>query len=75
MSYCAVCGGESDRVFSIATAAGHVYTFDTFECAIDRLAPRCACCGIRIIGHGIAKQKSIFCGSHCAQYLGIDNFA
>lgn len=73
MSRCTVCGGESDRVFTITTATGQVLAFDSFECAIDRLAPRCAYCGIRIIGHGIPSHESLFCGTHCAQYQGIDN--
>lgn len=72
---CAVCGGQSDQAFTITTAAGHVFTFDSFECAIDRLSPRCAHCGIRIMGHGTPNQGSLFCGAHCAHYQGIDAFA
>ncbi|HKB23086.1 MAG TPA: hypothetical protein VKC99_09940 [Methyloceanibacter sp.] len=28
-------------------------TFDSFECAIQALAPACPNCGNRIIGHGV----------------------
>ncbi len=72
MGGCTVCGGASDRAFTISTSEGRFFTFDTFECAIDHLAPRCAHCGIRIIGHGTRIRGSIYCSTHCGQYLGID---
>jgi len=27
--------------------------FDSFECAIHRLAPACAHCGCKVVGHGV----------------------
>lgn len=74
MSRCIVCGANSDRIFTLTTRDGEHYTFDCFECAIDRMAPRCAYCGLRIIGHGISSSGSFFCSPHCAQFLGIDGF-
>jgi hypothetical protein len=73
MDRCAVCGGDSDRSFTVTMSHGQELTFDSFECAIDRLAPRCAYCGIRIIGHGIEARGTLYCGGHCAQYLGINS--
>jgi hypothetical protein len=35
-----------------------LYTFDCFECAIQALAPTCAHCQSRVIGHGVGGQGS-----------------
>ena len=40
---------------------GKTYTFDSFECAIHKLAPICAHCSVRIIGHGMEKSDRMFC--------------
>jgi hypothetical protein len=44
--------------------------FDSFECAIHALAPTCEHCGVRIIGHGVEANGSIFCCAHCASMAG-----
>jgi hypothetical protein len=31
---------------------GRTMTFDSFECAIHAMAPSCAHCGYKIVGHG-----------------------
>jgi hypothetical protein len=41
-------------------------TFDSFECAIEGMAPRCMHCGVRIIGHGVEARGQHFCCAHCA---------
>ncbi len=46
--------------------------FDSFECAIHALAPRCAHCGCAIIGHGVEAQGAIFCCAHCAVQRGVE---
>jgi hypothetical protein len=74
MGRCTVCGHETDQSFTVTTTEGRNFIFDSFECAIDRLAPRCACCGIRIIGHATVSDGSLFCGVHCSQLLGINSF-
>jgi len=66
---CETCGNHYDRAFQV-THDGHSHTFDSFECAIEKLAPRCATCGIRIIGHGVQKDAAIFCCAHCASRKG-----
>ena len=48
---CEVCGNDYDKAFEI-NIGGATHVFDSFECAIDMLAPRCENCGCRIIGHG-----------------------
>ena len=51
MPKCDVRGNDYDKTFQI-TQAGRMLTFDSFECAIHAMAPSCAHCGCRIIGHG-----------------------
>jgi len=73
MGTCEVCGNQYDKTFEVRlendTAA---HTFDSFECAIMALAPRCDHCGVRIIGHGVeAANGAIFCCAHCAERKGV----
>jgi Rieske Fe-S protein len=70
MRRCAVCGNDYDKSFDVI-AAGQTYTFDSFECAIHMLAPRCAHCGCRVIGHGVEADGVIFCCVHCAEHRGV----
>ena len=72
MPQCEVCGNEYDQTMEIALA-GESHVFDSFECAIHALAPRCAYCDIRIIGHGLQAGEQIFCCGHCAQAAGVQN--
>ena len=69
MAQCEVCGNEYDKAFQI-TMAGRSHTFDSFECAMHALAPRCTHCGCMIVGHGIEAQGEIFCCAHCATEWG-----
>ena len=52
MPTCDQCGNDYDKAFQV-TMAGRTMTFDSFECAIQALAPTCADCGVRIVGHGV----------------------
>jgi hypothetical protein len=63
---CDVCGNEYDKAFQISMR-GKDHTFDSFECAIQALAPRCRKCDCRIIGHGVEQGADIFCCAHCAK--------
>jgi hypothetical protein len=69
MPTCDLCGNSYDKTFDV-TMAGVSYTFDSFECAIQKLAPSCAHCGCRIIGHGVEQDEVIFCCAHCAAQEG-----
>jgi hypothetical protein len=71
MGVCDLCGNEHDKSFDVIDAAGSRRTFDSFECAIEVLAPRCAHCECRIIGHGVEADGSIFCCAHCARRSGV----
>jgi hypothetical protein len=66
MTKCDVCGNEYDKAFQVVTAQGSG-TFDSFECAIHALAPTCAHCPCRIIGHGIEARGAFYCCAHCAK--------
>ena len=67
---CENCGNEYAKAFRI-TMEGEEHVFDSFECAINSLAPRCAHCGTRIIGHGIEANQHMFCCSSCANAEGV----
>jgi hypothetical protein len=68
MPTCEVCGNEYDKCFEVRLASGETHVFDSFECAIHALAPKCAHCGCQIIGHGIQVESrdEFFCCTHCA---------
>jgi hypothetical protein len=74
MARCDVCGNDYDKSFTV-TMAGQTYVFDSFECAIQALAPKCEHCGCRIIGHGVEKDDVIFCCVHCAEANGVQGLA
>ncbi len=63
---CEVCGQESEDAFEVVRHVGR-HGFDTFECAIYAMAPRCARCGVRIIGHPVKEDDHTFCCAHCAE--------
>jgi hypothetical protein len=69
MAQCEVCGNEYDKAMQI-TIGGATHTFDAFECAIHALAPTCAHCDCRIIGHGHEAGGAMFCCAHCAHEEG-----
>ncbi|MGH8655845.1 MAG: hypothetical protein ACREYE_28340 [Gammaproteobacteria bacterium] len=70
MPKCEVCDNEYDKAFEV-TLDAKTHVFDSFECAIHALAPRCARCDCRIIGHGLEANDKIFCGNHCARQQGV----
>lgn len=70
MDECEVCGNDYDKAFKVTTSEGVSHTFDSFECAITALAPHCATCTNRVIGHGVEKDSAIYCCAHCAAAAG-----
>jgi hypothetical protein len=70
MPKCDVCGNDYDKTFQI-TQAARTLTFDSFECAIHAMAPSCAHCGCRIIGHGAENGGKIYCCADCAKNEGV----
>lgn len=69
MATCEVCGNDYDKAFEI-TMRGESHIFDSFECAIHALAPKCEHCGCRVVGHGVEADGSIYCCVHCAEHSG-----
>ena len=65
-----VCGNEYDKAFEISLA-GKSHLFDSFECAIHALAPECAHCGCKVIGHGVEAGGVFYCCAHCAGKSGV----
>ena len=70
MAKCEHCGNDYDKSFTV-TLGGKSHVFDSFECAIHVLAPRCAHCRCAIIGHGLEADGKCFCCAHCAQEAGV----
>lgn len=69
IAVCEVCGNDYDKPLEIVTN-GISHYFDCFECAIHALAPKCAHCECRIIGHGVEAGGVIYCCAHCAAKSG-----
>ncbi len=70
MARCEVCGNDYDKAFQIVWE-GETHVYDSFECAIHDIAPVCAHCGCKIIGHGVESEGEMFCCAHCARREGI----
>lgn len=66
---CENCGNDYDKSFTVQLA-GKDHNFDSFECAINVLAPKCEHCGTKIIGHGMEAGGKMYCCAHCAQHEG-----
>jgi hypothetical protein len=69
MAKCDTCGNDYDKAMKISVG-GRDLTFDCFECAIHMLAPSCAHCGCKIVGHGVEGKAAIYCCAHCARVEG-----
>lgn len=73
MQTCDACGNKYEEMLEVKRD-GKTYHFDCFECAIQQLAPRCANCKTRVIGHGLSSGTDTFCCAHCARQQGYDQF-
>ena len=69
MARCAVCGNDYDKAFQVVHL-GKQFVFDSFECAISAIAPRCEHCRCTIIGHGVEAKGRMFCCANCAAQEG-----
>lgn len=67
---CEVCGNQYDKAFEVIAAGAH-HVFDSFECAIQALAPRCEHCHCNVIGHGTEAGGKFYCSAHCAHAAGV----
>ncbi len=64
-----MCGNDYYLSFEVITA-GNRHVFDSFECAIHKLAPVCANCGVKVVGHGVDANNDFYCCAHCAHMQG-----
>ena len=71
MKQCDVCGNKYDKTFQVIRDE-KTYNFDSFECAIHKLAPSCAHCSCKILGHGVEARGAFYCCAHCAKHDGVD---
>jgi hypothetical protein len=69
MNRCELCGNEYDQTIEIVRE-GKAHIFDSFECAIQVMAPACPHCGCKIVGHGVQSDGTIYCCAHCAREMG-----
>ena len=69
MARCDVCGNDYDKAFEVHRG-GERHTFDSFECAIHLMAPACAHCGCKVVGHGVEAGGTFFCCASCARMAG-----
>ena len=70
MKTCETCGNTYDKAFEVSIG-GTTHVFDSFQCAIQALAPRCVHCETAIIGHGVEARGQYFCCAHCARQHGV----
>jgi hypothetical protein len=70
MPLCDVCGNNYDKTFEVVLS-GRRHVFDSIECAIHALSPRCEHCRGKIVGHGIEYDGRSFCSIRCAEASGV----
>ncbi len=74
MHTCENCGNAYERAFEVRVNGGAHY-FDCFECAINKLAPRCKTCGTVVLGHGVEAGGTIYCCVNCARRVGVQGLS
>jgi hypothetical protein len=71
MAKCTTCGNEYAKTFDVRID-GRTMTFDCIECAAQAIAPTCAHCSCRVLGHGVEQDGTIYCCSSCARMASRD---
>lgn len=69
MPVCETCGNDYDKPIYVRRD-GAEHAFDSFECAIQAMAPQCGHCACRVLGHGVEADGQVFCCAHCARQAG-----
>lgn len=62
---CLNCGENIEKDY-VVFVNGQEYIFDTFECAVNFLAPCCFNCKSIIMGHEVKRNGEIYCSETCA---------
>jgi hypothetical protein len=63
--HCEVCGNGDGGCFEVLLG-GVSHIFDSFECAMHAMTPKCEFCGCQVVGHGIKDGSTFFCSYLCA---------
>lgn len=71
MAICDTCGNDYDHAFTVSRD-GESWAFDSIECAASKIAPSCAHCGCRVLGHGLETAGAVYCCANCARAAGHD---
>ncbi len=66
MSRCEVCGNEFTKPVTVSWN-GQQKTVDSFECAVQALAPRCDYCGQPVMNQSVQGEAPHYCCSVCEQ--------
>jgi hypothetical protein len=72
MGTCEVCGNTYAKAFQVTLSDGSCRVFDSLECAIQSIAPRCKHCGCPVVGHGLEDSGVTFCCAHCMRQASSD---
>lgn len=63
---CENCGFNIEKDY-ILFINGTEFTFDSFECAINFVAPRCAACNSIVLGRVVQERGDTYCSDKCSQ--------
>ena len=63
---CVNCGSNIEKDY-ILFVNGAEFVFDSFECAVNFVAPRCSACNSIIMGKVIHRADEIFCSANCSK--------
>jgi hypothetical protein len=61
---CEVCGHATRHGIRIV-ADGITHVFDSYQCAIHRMAAECEYCGCRILGRPVELHQRSYCSQEC----------
>lgn len=67
---CEVCGKNQEQCFEVHLG-GERHVFDSFECAIRGLMPKCELCGSLILGPGVQVENMSYCSHLCANLYSV----
>lgn len=67
-----VCGNEYEGSSAMITTDRRAHIFDSIDDAAHAIAPVCAHCGCRVLGHGMQSGGKIYCRASCARRTGSD---
>lgn len=70
---CEVCGETREPCFEVHLG-GQRHVFDSFECAMRGLMPKCDLCGCLILGPCVQEGDGSYCSHLCANLYGVHEY-